>query len=153
MQFFGNGRQHDRFVDVRHSHVDVENVCTGFHLGDALAEDVVKILLHNGLFQPLFAGRIDAFSDDAHAVNRYKAGRRADAGNAGRCRRRTRCVSVEHLTQCADKRRVGAAASAHHADAKRQIFLHAGGELVGVDRVEVGLWVGKSCICFDEDRK
>ena len=105
-------------------------------LADALAYDVVKVTVAQGLLQALFAGGIDALADDGDLV--AVAGKVHDRlgardRHAGLAVARAGRVIVDKRAQGGHVRRRGSTAAAHNAHA---VLDHAGdglGVLGGLD--------------------
>lgn len=113
-------------VDLGQAHVDVQDVGALLLLADALAHDVVKVTVAQGLLQALFAGGIDALADDGDLVTvTGKVHDRLGARDrhAGLAVVRAGRVVIDKRAQGGHVRRRGAAAAAHDAHA---VFDHAG---------------------------
>ena len=123
-------------VDLGQAHVDVQDIGTLLLLADALAYDVVKVAVAQGLLQALFAGGIDALADDGDLV--AVAGKVHDRlgardRHAGLAVARAGRVIVDKRAQGGHVRRRGSTAAAHNAHA---VLDHAGdglGVLGGLD--------------------
>ena len=130
LQFFHGFPEHGRFVDLRQTDVDIQNVHAAFLLADAFLQDIVQIMFFERLLEPLFAGRIDAFPDqqrlgfepDGVCVRR-------NAGDLFICQRYRRqgSGSVDDLS---DIGRGRAAAAACDADALLDVVCHIGSKFV-----------------------
>ena len=67
LELFHHQRQHGHLVHAGVAHIHVQNVRPGVHLLNAHVQNVVQILLQQGLLEALFAGGVDALTDGAHA--------------------------------------------------------------------------------------
>ena len=68
LQLFHHPGQHGHLVHAGIAHVHVQDIRSGVHLLEAHIQDIIQVLLQQGLLEPLFAGGVDALADDPHAV-------------------------------------------------------------------------------------
>ena len=69
---------HALFVNARHAHVYVQQVGTGIYLLYCLIQDVVHVVCLQCRLEPLLAGGVDAFADNAWLVDQHHFGSGAD---------------------------------------------------------------------------
>ena len=139
-------------VDLGQAHVDVQDIGTLLLLADALAYDVVKVTVAQGLLQALFAGGIDALADDGDLVT--IAGKVYDRlsardRHAGLAVARAGRVIVDKRAQGGHVRRRGSATAAHNAYAVLDHAVDGFGVFGGLDvkdGVTVVVHVGESCV-------
>ena len=55
---------HPGFIDLRQSHIDIQNMCPALLLVQAFLQDVFNIILPQSFLEFLLSGRIDPLADD-----------------------------------------------------------------------------------------
>ena len=121
--------QHLCFVNAGCADIDIENIGAGIGLRDRLAAQIIEITVEQRLLHALFAGRIDALSDDAGHIEQHGARAGAD-----RCRLlHTASAAPEIVQLCADGSDEigrGAAAAAEKLHAAFRKLRHIGGKIL-----------------------
>ena len=127
LQGLDRAGHHRRLVDAGQADVDVQNVRAGILLFQAARNDIVKVLLPQGLLEALLPGGVDALADHPDPVKDGRVRSRTDPvlpRGFFRSRRLTaaQCRRGEALAQHADKvrRRTAAAAQIRNTLLKRR---------------------------------
>ena len=141
---------HSRFINAGQSDVDIQNMRSRVGLFDCLCEDIIKVVFPQRLLESLFSGGVDAFADDAHAVNRDSICWGTDHGFSHDFPRRDG-QRLDFFCKFGNKCRGCSAASAHVGNAKCGKTGHLVRKFGGGDVVFAGGRVRETGICFHDD--
>ena len=71
LQFIDRSSHHCRFIDLRKSYIDIQDMCSRISLFNALFENVFHIIITERLFEFGFAGRIDSLTDYDRSSSKF----------------------------------------------------------------------------------
>ena len=156
LQLFHDGLQRGRLVNVRKTGVDVEYISTAVLLLECEGENVLQIMVVQGLFHFFSAGGVDPLADDDRTLAEIDgSGEGGDHGYVLFDRWLVRQVS-DSRNDLPDVFRCCAAASADALYAESCNVTHSGSKFFGAD-VVIGIALAvslrKAGIRIDDDRQ
>ena len=147
-------RHHGRLVDLRQSHVDVEDVRAAVLLPQSFAEDIFNIVVPERLLEFLLSGGVDPLPDD-HRQRSDLHALRERAHNRSSLADRFPERQLLHAFGCqTDMVRCRSAASADHMNAHCGDLFHPVGEFLRAHVIDrpAPFCTRKACIRVHDDR-
>ena len=141
---------HVCLVDLRQTHVHIQDVRPGLRLGQSLVEHIVHIPPAQGLLHQFLACGIDPLADDPHPVDGHCLSAAAHGGGDGPCDPAHR-PALQLPPQQGDILRCGAAAAAEHLYPQVCQGGQAVGKLRRRDVIAGAVRVRQSGIGFQDD--